>query len=665
MALRNIQKRVLVPLTLTFLVLIISFLYSGYQIRQFDAKASLEYRHQAARSLYQTLVDQRLESMRGAAQFIAADQNLQRAMRAGDTDALMELAVPILRRMSLQQDIPLMYFHTVDGKNLLRVHRPFPFPHSMDRFTIRQAMETQRLSQGVELGPLGNFTLRVVYPWHSRGELIGFIELAQDVNRILKNLRDITDIEYILTIQKDLLDREKWEAGRKSLGLDSDWYKLRETVVIDQSIEIENFNMHRVTFSRKDVDTRISFGGRHFRAKNFPLLDAGGKTIGSFILLQDVTEDIDAFGTFTFKIVAFSLLLCSALFVFAFQILGRVDQQMASTRQQLLDQVDRATMANYRLEIEVSERKIAEEKLRRLNENLEERVAERTRRLEEVNRELESSHHKLELAYRELQDKQATILHQDKMACIGLLAAGVAHDINNPIGFVSSNLSELAEYVPRLVRFIQEQEEALRAAGAETDQLNLRRQELQLDFMLEDIDALIEESLEGTERVSNIVQNLRTFSRIDDSEAKITDLHECLDSTINITSHELRYKATVVRDYGDIPPILCRPQQLNQVFMNLLINAAQAIEEQGTVTVRTWTEGGFVHISIADTGCGIKEDVRKKIFEPFFTTKEVGKGTGLGLSIAYDIVKKHQGDIWVESTLGQGTTFTLKLPVGT
>ncbi len=663
MALKNIQRRVLVPLTLTFLVLIVSFLYSGYQIRQFDANAALEYRHQAARSLYQTLVDLRLESMRGAVQFISADQDLQQAMRAGDVDALIELSTPILRRMSLQQDIRLMYFHTVAGENLLRVHRPFPFPYSMDRFTIQQAMQTQRVSQGVEMGPLGNFSLRVVYPWHSRGELIGYIELGQDVTRILRDLKAITNIEYVLTIQKDLLDREKWVAGMETLGREADWYKLRETVVIDQSIDIENFNEHRVILSRQEIDNRISFGGRHYRAKNFPLGDAAGKTIGSFILLQDVTADIDAFGSFTFKIVTFSLLLCSALFVFAFQVLGRVDRQMVSNRQQLLDQVDRSTLANYRLEIEVSERKRAEEKLKKLNEHLEERVAERTRKLEELNRELEASHHKLGLAYSELKAKQATILHQDKMACVGLLAAGVAHDINNPIGFVSSNLSELAEYVPRLCSFIKEQQQALEAAGADSEALSRRREELQLDYMLEDIDALIEESLEGTERVSNIVQNLRSFSRSDDAEARFTDLHECLDSTINITSHELRYKATLVRDYGDIPPVLCRPQQLNQVFMNLLINAAQAIEEQGTVTVKTWAQDDFVHVSVADTGCGIDEEHRKRIFEPFFTTKEVGKGTGLGLSIAYDIVKKHQGDIWVESTPGEGTTFTLRLPV--
>jgi two-component system, NtrC family, sensor kinase len=660
---RNIQKRVLVPLTLTFLVLIISFLYSGYQIRQSDAKAALEYRHQAARSLYQTLVDQRLESMRGAAQFICADQNLQKAMRAGDTDALFELATPILQRMSLQQDIKLMYFHTTDGENLLRVHKPFPFPYSMERHTIQQAIRTQRVSQGVELGPLGAFTLRVVYPWHSRGELIGYIELGQEVNRILRDLKSITSIEYLLTIRKDLLEKEMWEAGMKMLGRDADWYRLRETVVVDQSISIENFNQFRIILSRNEIDTQIGFGGRHYRAKNFPLLDAGGKAIGSFVLLQDVTADIDAFGTFTFKIVAFSLLLCSTLFAFAFQVLGRVDQQMASNRQQLLDQVDRATLANYQLEIEVSERKRAEEKLKRLNESLEERVTERTSKLEEVNRELEASHQKLELAYRELKDKQATILHQDKMACIGLLAAGVAHDINNPIGFVSSNLSELAEYVPRLCRFIKEQEEILAASGIETERLRQTREELQLDYMLEDIDSLIEESLEGTERVSKIVQNLRAFSRIDDSEARFTDIHECLDSTINITSHELRYKATVVREYGELPRVLCRAQQINQVLMNLLINAAQSIEEQGTVTVRTWSENGFVCISIADTGCGIDEENCKQIFEPFFTTKEVGKGTGLGLSIVYDIIKKHKGDISVESTPGLGTTFTLRLPV--
>jgi two-component system NtrC family sensor kinase len=251
------------------------------------------------------------------------------------------------------------------------------------------------------------------------------------------------------------------------------------------------------------------------------------------------------------------------------------------------------------------------------------------------------------------------------MASIGLLAAGVAHEINNPMGFISSNLVTLGKYTERLVGFVNAQAELLKSpdSAAKSAELEEQRRKIKLDYITEDVTQLIEESLDGAGRVKKIVQNLKTFSRGDDTERTQADLNECLDSTINIAWNEIKYVATLKKEYGTLPPLLCYPQQLNQVFMNLLVNAAHAIEGQGEITVRTWGDEEHVWIAIRDTGNGIPEEIRGRIFEPFFTTKEVGKGTGLGLSISYDIVKKHGGEILVESEQGKGTTFTLKLPV--
>jgi two-component system NtrC family sensor kinase len=192
--------------------------------------------------------------------------------------------------------------------------------------------------------------------------------------------------------------------------------------------------------------------------------------------------------------------------------------------------------------------------------------------------------------------------------------------------------------------------------------LREQRKTLKIDYLIEDGKDLIDECLEGAERVRSIVQNLKSFSRVDESECKPVDINECLESTIKIVWNELKYKATLVRDLGTLPMIRCYPQQLNQVFMNLLVNASQAIENQGEIRVRTWQEVDSVCASVSDTGCGILEGVLSRIFEPFFTTKDVGKGTGLGLSITYDIIKKHKGEIFVESRPGEGTTFTIRLP---
>jgi two-component system NtrC family sensor kinase len=271
----------------------------------------------------------------------------------------------------------------------------------------------------------------------------------------------------------------------------------------------------------------------------------------------------------------------------------------------------------------------------------------------------------LERAYRELKATQATIVHQEKMASIGQLAAGVAHEINNPMGFISCNLGTLGKYHARLGEFVR-----LLAEAAEADQgghfatvLAEKRKAMKIDYLLDDGKDLIKESLEGAERVRTIVQNLKSFSRVDETECKPADINECLESTINIVWNELKYKAQLVRELGEIPLTRCYPQQINQVFMNLLVNASQAIDKQGEIRVKTWHDDASVYASVSDTGCGIPESVRNRIFEPFFTTKEVGKGTGLGLSITYDIIKKHNGDILVESEPGKGTTMTVRLPV--
>lgn len=277
---------------------------------------------------------------------------------------------------------------------------------------------------------------------------------------------------------------------------------------------------------------------------------------------------------------------------------------------------------------------------------------------------LELQHKELENAYNNLKIAQSQITQQEKMASIGQLAAGVAHEINNPTGFIMSNLGSLQKYVNKLVEFIKVQAEAVEGLSEERkEEIRKKRSSLKVDFITEDIRSLVSESLDGTERIKKIVQDLKSFSRVDEAEQKRADINAGIESTINIVWNELKYKATVNKEYGDIPHTMCNPGQLNQVFMNILVNAAHAIEKQGEIRVRTWHEGGYINVSISDTGSGIPADKLPRIFEPFYTTKEVGKGTGLGLSIAYDIVKKHNGEIEVESEVGKGTTFTITIPI--
>jgi signal transduction histidine kinase len=260
---------------------------------------------------------------------------------------------------------------------------------------------------------------------------------------------------------------------------------------------------------------------------------------------------------------------------------------------------------------------------------------------------------------------QAQIIQQEKMASIGQLAAGVAHEINNPMGFITSNLTSLGKYAERLDTFIAAMQKSLYECPNHPglEELDQLRQKLKVDYIISDVIELINESLDGANRVRKIVQDLKSFSRVDQAEEAHANLNDALETTINIAWNELKYIATLERQFGEIPEITCNPQQLNQVFLNLLVNAAQAMEQQGVITVKTWAEPGWVCVSVADTGKGMPEAVQKKVFEPFFTTKPAGKGTGLGLSISADIIRKHHGEITVASEPGKGTTFTVRLPV--
>ncbi|WP_350627664.1 ATP-binding protein [Pseudoalteromonas sp. CAL260-MNA-CIBAN-0059] len=250
------------------------------------------------------------------------------------------------------------------------------------------------------------------------------------------------------------------------------------------------------------------------------------------------------------------------------------------------------------------------------------------------------------------------LMHSEKLASLGQLAAGVAHEINNPIGYVASNLSSLNEYIDSLMMLIKQLSKALPIE--KTNKLKLAHD---FDYISKDLPVLMSQSESGLQRVIEIVHDLKDFSYLDDAEFEEADIHLGIQSTLNILGNELKYKATINTSFADLPPVRCVASQINQVVLNLILNAVQAFEFRGEISITTGFNEVWVWISIEDNGPGIEHDKLELIFQPFFTTKEKHKGTGLGLALSRSIIDKHLGVIEVKSKLGSGSCFTVKLPI--
>ncbi|MBI9109462.1 MAG: HAMP domain-containing protein [Spirochaetales bacterium] len=285
--------------------------------------------------------------------------------------------------------------------------------------------------------------------------------------------------------------------------------------------------------------------------------------------------------------------------------------------------------------------------------------------------ELETSNFELKKSNTDLISTQRQLVHSEKMASIGQLAAGVAHEINNPTGFVSTNLHTMVEYLSVYKNLFQQMEELITCIENKDVQeksltvinkIESMKEEENFPFILDDAFQLLEESIDGANRIKKIVLDLRNFARPESHDARLANINTAIEDALRLTSNELKYKCEIVKELGNLPDIFCRIDQITQVFVNLFVNAAHAIKDRGNITIKSWIETDSIFISVCDTGTGIDKENLDKLFDPFFTTKDVGEGTGLGLAISYGIIEKHGGTIEVESTPGKGSCFYINLP---
>ncbi|MFQ5739434.1 MAG: ATP-binding protein [Acidobacteriota bacterium] len=294
--------------------------------------------------------------------------------------------------------------------------------------------------------------------------------------------------------------------------------------------------------------------------------------------------------------------------------------------------------------------------LQELNRKLEEKVGERTR-------ELEKSHAEVQKAYQDLKEAEVQLIQSEKMASLGQLVAGIAHEIKNPLNFIYGNTDFLKKYLSDLKRLIDLYERRPPPDAEAQSAVEVLKKEINYEFIQEDLETLIDNFDEGAKRIHSIIGDLRAFSRMESDEFRPIDIHDSIETALNLLRHEYRDRIEMHKEYGELPKVNCHAGKLSQVFMNLLANACQAIPAQGDIWIRTSTEDQHVVVEIEDNGTGIEERNLNRVFEPFFTTKPVGRGTGLGLSISYGILRQHNGSITVESRKDEGTRFRIELPV--
>lgn len=307
------------------------------------------------------------------------------------------------------------------------------------------------------------------------------------------------------------------------------------------------------------------------------------------------------------------------------------------------------------------------------------------RELEEANDELTEAQKEIELknkdllnkvdelneANRKISETKSQMIQSEKMAAIGILSSGVAHEINNPTSYVGSNLNTIQKYAKSLSDFFIKHNDVIKELHDKNnapptdvlDKIYGLIKSYDIEYITNDMAEIIKESKEGIVRIRDIVKELKEFSHVDQGSKQEFDVNDCLEGVIKLTHNEIKYKARLEKDFGDLPYTFGRSRQLSQVFLNTIVNASQAIEDQGKISIKTFTTGTHIVIIISDNGCGMSEETKNKLFNPFFTTKPVGTGTGLGLYISYGIINEHGGTIEVDSTLGVGTSFTFKLPI--
>lgn len=639
----NLRRRVLAPLILAICLLQGSFLATFYHHQRLRIQESQQTTAQRVKDLFHQQINRHVLTMNAALDVLIRDSQVMKVFQERNRNALRSKVKPLYERLRQQNQITHFYFHLPDRINFLRVHKDI-FGDRINRITLQRAEQTGKPDAGLEQGPTGNPVLRSVYPWRrdfperkdsdlfakpEQGELVGYVELGIEFQDIAQQVHQILDVDLVLAMDKQFLKQQEWENRNHKLGYQSNWSDFPNYVIVDKTVtklpELVNKEIGRA--NAKTILTRAFKDATSSKQMTFlPLIDIDGRNLGHIVIIKDVSKIERSVQQSVLLVTLFSLTVGSILVGLFYILLGQVERNILAQNTQL-------TQSTY----------------------------------------------ELQTALEKLKQSQLQLVQAEKMSSLGNLVAGVAHEINNPLGFLSGSLVNHHEFVQDLLEHLSLYQQEYKHPNST---INNHAEDIDLEYLCEDLPKISQSMQEATKRIKTISNSLRTFSRNDTESKVFADLHECLDSTLLILKYRLkenekRPAIKVITEYGDLPKIECFPGQLNQVFMNILANAIDALDESNTgcnfetikknpnvIKIKTSVVNNYTAISIADNGKGMSQEVQQKIFDYLFTTKSVGQGTGLGLAIAKQIIEeKHGGKLSCHSVLNEGTEFLIKIPL--
>ena len=669
------------------------FVYTICSIKETEIRKKSEEHFQLVLRGFNTTLEKDAKSLMAGLEALTKNEELRSDFMAGDRKQLLEKTESLLDNLRNRYWITNFYFHDAQRRCFLRVHQPDLYGDKINHFTAAQAERTGEITKGIELGPMGTFTLSVVSPWYNGDKLIGYIELREDIEHVIEQLSATQGVKILIVIKKAYFNRTGFEKERPMLESIADWETLKEHVVTDGALKQIHKTLAGIISEDQHkhglLDKVISIDGEKHRIGFFEFKDAGGHIVGDLVILRDISTDRAALIKTLETVLLVGMVLGVSFFILFYVLLGRIqNQQLQHT-------------------VALAEAKV---NLQEMNATLEQRVSDRTSELSEANRQLRQT--------------QTELVHSEKMSMLGQLVAGVAHEINTPTGAImnvtSDSVGHLRELATEAMKVLdlppdirqwltetiphvlaqetvtceiddydsrREIERELRSQGiteyqriAEvmsacrmkvSDPLMLRSltQEPVLGFLehLTSLKVSSEICHASVRKIIKIVKALRYYSHSTEGEVFDINLNESLDNTLVILQNRIKQVARVERNYQNHLPTVRCGSDISQVWTNIISNACDAIEDSrvegsGLIQITTSMKSKDLIVEIFNEGSSIPEYLMTKIFDPFVTTKPIGRGTGLGLSICDGILSKYNGRVEARDDT-EGVTFRVLLPL--